>query len=379
MPAQKQPRPNRIRQTAGKQKTQQRPAQLIAADNQVATKHVLPAAAVATEPVPPSIYKMPPMADVIDKYQEVTGIRPECGLIPVASDLQFNALVCSTKELGRLLEPIRKDRSGNIIVGRDELAACFLLGIKPRFVITDLDPLKIVIARLAGPHPTRDQLAATAVRLMDFERKRAAERQKNALKRGTDFPVCQDPDTREGRASTIVARKLGLSRYIVERASKLPGDLLEQVARGVLGIRAAEETLTDGKTEKSEVEPPAEIARKESKVSPSNEKNVEQGEAEQPAKAKPTNEKVVKESKVEPPTKKVVGTLPNEPKTLFDCDDVTVIQLPDCLEKVIIHGPVNGRWIRRLSKSGKQQTFDSKADAIAYSPAAKKIRLTEKL
>lgn len=379
MPTQTQPRINRLRRPARKQKTQQQPAQLIAADNQVATMPVLPAAAVATESAPQSRYKMPPMAEVLDRYPDVKGIRRECGLIPPMSNLQFDSLVCSTKELGQLLDPIRLDESGNLIVGRDELAACHLLGITPRFEITDLDPLKLVIARLAGPHPTRDQLAATAVRLMAFERKRAAKRQKTGLKRGAAFPVCQDPDTREGRASTIVARKLGLSRYLVERASKLPDDLLEQVARGVLRISAAEETLTDQKTKGSEVEPPTEIADIVSKASPSSETCAKQGEADQSAKTKPTNKKVVKQSNVDTTTKKVVDPTPSAPKTLLDCDDVTVIQMPDSPEKVIIHGPVNGKWIRRLTKTGNQQTFDSKADAIAYRPAAKKLRIPKSL
>ena len=378
MTQQTQPRPNRLRQTAAKKRKQQQAAQPIVGDSQVAMKPVLPAAAETTESAPQPMYTMPDMAAVIAKYEEVTGILPECGLIPVASDLQFNALVCSTKELGRLLEPIRLDGSGKLIVGRDELAACHLLGITPRFETTDIDPLKIVIARLAGPHPTRDQLAATAVRLMAFERKRAAKRQKTGLKRGAAFPVCQDPDTREGRASTIVARKLGLSRHLVERASKLPGDLLEQVARGVLKVLAAERILADQKAENNEAEPSAEIADMVSKMPPSSQTCVEQGEAEQPAKEKPSNEEVVKESKADPPTKKVVRTLPNEPKTLFDCDDVTVIQMPDCLEKVIVNGPVNGKWVRRLSKTSRQKTFDSKADAIAYRPTAKKLKLTEK-
>ena len=378
MPTQKQPRINRLRRPARKQKTQQQTTQPIVGDSQVAAKHVLPAAAVATGSLPQVIYKMPLMAEVLDSYPEVTGIRPECELIPEMSGRQFDSLTCSTKKLGRLLEPIRLDTSGKLIVGRGELAACYLTGITPHFETTDVDPLMLTIASLARQHLTRDQLAATAVKFMAYERSLAAERQKRGLKRGTAGPVCLESDTRTGRASKIVARKFGLSRDIVERASKLPGELLEQVACGALRIIAAERILADRKAKNSEVEPPAEIAKKVSKVSPSNEKSVEQGEAEQPAEAKPSNEKVVKQPKADPPAKKVVGTLLHEPKTLFDCDDVTVIQLPDCPEKAIIHGPVNGRWIRRLSKSGKQQTFDSKADAIAYRPTAMKLKLTEK-
>ena len=188
-------------------------------------------------------------------------IHPACVLFPMMPEDELHQLAASIKSKG-LLEPITV-YEGQIIDGRNRLAACKLAGVSPTF--TTLTYLASVVDWVVGKnierrHLDASQRAMLGAELKPFYTSEAKKRQqasggdhgnqhtggKPAEAVGANLPQAADPE-RAPRARDLAASRVNVSPRLVEQASTVTSrgvpELVDAVKIGDVAVSAAA-TLT---------------------------------------------------------------------------------------------------------------------------------------
>ena len=113
------------------------------------------------------------------------GYHPACLLFPKLTGPALDELAADIKDQG-LIEPIVL-LDGQVLDGKNRLAACKIAGVKPRFVQWDGDgsPIEWVISvNLIRRHLTTSQRAAIAHDLLPLLEAEAKQRQRGSRGRG---------------------------------------------------------------------------------------------------------------------------------------------------------------------------------------------------
>ena len=146
------------------------------------------------------------------------------------SQEEFEELKTSIKNEGQHY-PIIANENLEILDGHHRFRACVELQIEPDFEIRKFEnkliEKKFVIeSNLRRRHLTSFQLIELGVPLLEIEKKLAKKRQIEGGKKGRDLQldlVSEDaiPHIKKGKATAIVAKKIGLSTRTFERGKKL--------------------------------------------------------------------------------------------------------------------------------------------------------------
>jgi len=233
------------------------------------------------------VYLMPSVEDAIaDLSNRITGVHEACSSVPEIGSFDFDQLVESITKYG-LLRPIEIDNDGLLLDGRSRLQACMIADVILRdcdIVVTNADPEAIAAANNARRHLTPDQRAMEAARLLEKERKLAAQRKADGGKRGrqsrqsshgTDSVPSETPaKKRAPRATEKVAAATGVSREklaVAESVIKANPNVARQVEDGKLSLEAATEMagVTTKRRKKQRPDVPETPAKKVAKAKPS--------------------------------------------------------------------------------------------------------------
>lgn len=184
-------------------------------------------------------------------------IHPLAELIPPMADVEFAELRASIKTRGYLDDEPVVIYEGKILDGRHRERAARELGITPLVKQYEgEDPTGYVLAKnLDRRHLTTGQRSAAALKLLDYEKEQARERQGERTDLTSPTTEGKVPDRHETEATAKAGAKLGVSRSSVERvrtvAENRP-DLLKKVEAGEITVNAAVEETT-GKSTKTGV------------------------------------------------------------------------------------------------------------------------------
>ena len=146
--------------------------------------------------------------------------HPACVLFPRLNDEDLQALAEDIRHNG-LLNPI-VTFEGQILDGRNRLAACEIAGVKPRFLEWEGEgsPLSWVVAtNLMRRHLTASQRAVIAFDLLPMLETEAKERQRQSPGRGKK--VAKELATLSGKASQIAARITKTNSAYVEKVKAI--------------------------------------------------------------------------------------------------------------------------------------------------------------
>ncbi len=132
-------------------------------------------------------------------------LHAACLLFPRLNDDDLQALADDIRQNGLLNPVVTLD--GQILDGRNRLAACKIANVTPKFIEWDGEgsPLSWVVAiNLMRRHLTPSQRAVVAFDLLPMLETEAKERQRQSLGRGKK--VAKELATPSGKASQIAAR-----------------------------------------------------------------------------------------------------------------------------------------------------------------------------
>jgi hypothetical protein len=170
------------------------------------------------------------------------GFHPACLLFPKLTGPALDELAADIKDRG-LIEPIVL-LNGQVLDGKNRLAACEIAKVKPRFVQWDDDgsPIEWVIStNLIRRHLTPSQRAAIAHDLLPLLEAEARKRQQRSRGRGNK--VAQDFATfSNGKASEVAARVARSNpRYVetIKRLAQEAPDLVPKIRSGQLSVPIA--------------------------------------------------------------------------------------------------------------------------------------------
>ena len=145
-------------------------------------------------------------------------LHPACLLFPRLSDAELHALADDIKRNG-LLNPI-VTLDGQILDGRNRLAACHIAGIKPRFIqwTGSGSPLAWVVStNLVRRHLTASQRAVVAFDLLPMLETEAKQRQRLSSGRGKKGANKLATFSANGKASQLAARITNANSSYVEK------------------------------------------------------------------------------------------------------------------------------------------------------------------
>ena len=169
------------------------------------------------------------------------GYHPACLLFPKLTGPALDELAADIKDRG-LIEPIVL-LHGQVLDGKNRLAACQIAGVKPRFVQWDGDgsPTEWVISlNLVRRHLTASQRAAIAHDILPLLQAEAKQRQRGS--RGRGKKVAQEFATLNGKASEVAARIARTNpRYVetIKRLSQEAPELVPKIRNGQLSVPIA--------------------------------------------------------------------------------------------------------------------------------------------
>lgn len=179
-------------------------------------------------------------------------INPEYAkLLPQMSGEEYDALKSSIRDEGQHYAIIVNEDM-EILDGHHRFRACVDLGLEPDFEVRKFDnkllEKKFVIeANLRRRHLTNFQLVELGVPLLEIERELAKKRQSTGGKKGREIQLgFASDDTKpisKGKATEIVAKKVGVSTRTFERGRKI----LEEASED------DKQRLREGKTSISKV------------------------------------------------------------------------------------------------------------------------------
>ena len=144
-------------------------------------------------------------AELIDPRRDVPDhqIHPAAELFPLMADEELRTLADDIKTNG-LRYPILLDREQRVVDGRNRLAACKLVGVKPAFEETDGDPFDLVVTLNAMRRDlTKQQRAVIAAMAWN----------QFAAHLGRE-------GRRQGRTADDLAEAFGVGRRYVQQAAR---------------------------------------------------------------------------------------------------------------------------------------------------------------
>ncbi len=151
--------------------------------------------------------------------------HPAADLFPMMDGDDLKKLAGDIGENG-LLEPVVL-YEGQVLDGRNRLAACKLAGVEPKFVELDgtlSSPALYVISKnLHRRHLTVSQRATIAAKVVPLLAEEARKRQGGSGRFGGSPPIGGEPDSDSevtGRSAEVAAQAVGVGRRTVERALK---------------------------------------------------------------------------------------------------------------------------------------------------------------
>ncbi len=170
------------------------------------------------------------------------GYHPACLLFPKLNGPALDELAADIKDRG-LLQPIVLFH-GQVLDGKNRLAACEIAGVKPRFIQWDGDgsPIEWVVSmNLVRRHLTTSQRAAIAHDLLPLLEAEAKQRQRRS--KGRSKKVAKEFATfSNGKASEVAARIAKTNpRYVetIKRLSQEAPELVPQIRSGQLSVPIA--------------------------------------------------------------------------------------------------------------------------------------------
>jgi len=140
---------------------------------------------------------------------------------------QYETLKNSIKEIG-LKEPIEAMFDGTIVDGHHRYKACKELGIEPSYnILKDIKTLEqakeyAVVINIAIRHLNSFQKAEMGMALLEVEKELAKRRELGGK-------TLESNDARVGKATGLVAKKIGLSEKTFERAKTV----IEKAPEGI--------------------------------------------------------------------------------------------------------------------------------------------------
>ncbi len=152
-------------------------------------------------------------------------------LLPQMSEEEFTQLKTSIQEEGQHY-PIIANQDLEVLDGHHRFRACIELGIEPDFEVRHFEDKliekKFVIeANLRRRHLNNFQLVELAVPLLEIEKQLAKKRKADGGKFGRDLQLGIASDDAkpmpffQGKATEVVAKKVGLSTRTFERGKKI--------------------------------------------------------------------------------------------------------------------------------------------------------------
>lgn len=187
-------------------------------------------------------------------------IHPAAELFPMMTGDEFNSLVESIKSQG-LREAAWLTTDGELLDGRNRVAACEKAGVEPQFrTYQGDDPVQFVWdMNVSRRHLTATQTAVAGLKREELKfkaRSLVASRGRPATKTQIEPPVAQLP--KGTRADDVLAKSLGVSASTVKQVSRVISEapeLLTDMESGKLSAKAAERMVKDRKrTQKREDE-----------------------------------------------------------------------------------------------------------------------------
>jgi len=171
--------------------------------------------------------------------------HPACLLFPRFGDEELRELAANIKARGLLHDIITYQ--GQILDGRNRLAACEIAKVKPRFKEWDGEgsPVEWVISEnLIRRHLTSSQRAVIALDLLPLLEAEAKERQRLSLGRGKKGVKKLGTSSGNGRASQVAARITKTNSAYVEAVKSLKTtapELVEEIRSGRIRVPQATE------------------------------------------------------------------------------------------------------------------------------------------
>lgn len=187
-------------------------------------------------------------------------IHPAANLFPMLPASELQALADDIKANGQHEPAVVFD--GQVIDGRNRIAACALAGVEPRVrtMPSCPDPVAYVLSlNLHRRHLDESQRGIVAAKARALFAEQAKARQVAHLRRGENEPDPVSPNlgSREGKAADQAAAMLNVGRGTVEAASKVlkhgVPELVEAVERGQVAVSAAAAVATLPAEEQREV------------------------------------------------------------------------------------------------------------------------------
>lgn len=173
-------------------------------------------------------------------------VHPAANLFPMMSDEDIDALAKSIREQG-LRQPIILTEDGQLLDGRNRVAACSRAGVPPRHeVYRGDDPVAYVMAlNMDRRHLTTGQKAMLALKLVSMYESEAKARQGNRHDLRQDFwadlPRSSDNVSRPRDKAGAAVKVSGRAVQQAKRVAEVAPDLAEQVAAGRLTLDKADQ------------------------------------------------------------------------------------------------------------------------------------------
>jgi len=171
--------------------------------------------------------------------------HPACLLFPKLGDEELRELAADIKARGLLHDIITFQ--GQILDGRNRLAACEIAKVKPRFTewAGEGSPVEWVISEnLIRRHLTSSQRAVIALDLLPLLEAEAKERQRLSLGRGKKGVKKLGTSSANGRASQVAARITKTNSAYIEAVKSLTTsapELVEEIRSGRIRVPQATE------------------------------------------------------------------------------------------------------------------------------------------
>ena len=183
-------------------------------------------------------------------------VHPAAMLFPPLEGEEYSAFVESIRQQGQLVKGVR-DKSGQLLDGRNRQRACQDLGIPFQYITYEGDDEVdfIVAANIRRRHLTSGQLGMLGNDLVPLYAVEAAARQKTGKAQAPSVPtlppiggkVSSPPKKSTGTAAAHAAKAVGTSTRIVERAHRIaknaPEELAAEVRAGTLSLDHAEKVM----------------------------------------------------------------------------------------------------------------------------------------
>jgi hypothetical protein len=171
--------------------------------------------------------------------------HPACLLFPKLGDEELQELAADIKARGLLHDIVTFQ--GQILDGRNRLAACEIAKVKPRFREWDGEgsPVEWVISEnLIRRHLTSSQRAVIALDLLPLLEAEAKERQRLSLGRGKKGVKKLGTSSTNGRASQVAARITKTNSAYIEAVKSIQREapeLVESIRSGRIRVPQATE------------------------------------------------------------------------------------------------------------------------------------------